>query len=134
MRKKLFTTWQRTKNVLKTSIFLTLGILLFISLLNNFLQLDYFVSLLQDNIILASLGGSLAAGNPITSYIISGELLKEGVSLAVITAFILTWVTVGIAQLPAESMLLGKKFAIVRNLFSFFSAIIIALIINFILF
>jgi len=48
--------------------------------------------------------------------------------LAATTAFILAWVTVGIVQLPAESMILGKRFAILRNILSFISAILIGLL------
>lgn len=70
--------------------------------------------------------GSILAGNPITSYIIGGELLEQGVSLAAVTAFIVAWVTVGLVQLPAESMLLGRRFAIVRNIVSFIFAVMIA--------
>jgi len=79
--------------------------------------------------LVSGLFGSIAAGNPITSYIIGGELLQSGVSLVVITAFLLTWVTVGIIQFPAESYLLGKRFAVIRNLIAFFSAIVIAFLV-----
>ena len=70
--------------------------------------------------------GSILAGNPITSYIIGGEMLRQGVSIVAVTAFIVAWVTVGLVQLPAEIILLGKRFAIVRNIVSFVFAIIIA--------
>ncbi len=43
-----------------------------------------------------------------------------------VTAFILAWVSVGIVQLPMESALFGKKFAITRNIVSFVTAMIIA--------
>lgn len=72
--------------------------------------------------------GSVAAGNPATSYIIGGELLNQGVSLVAVTAFILAWVTVGLIQLPAESLMLGKKFAIARNVVSFITVFIVALL------
>ncbi|KPJ56438.1 hypothetical protein AMJ49_04840 [Parcubacteria bacterium DG_74_2] len=72
--------------------------------------------------------GSIAAGNPITSYIIGGELLDQGVSLLAVTAFIFAWVSVGVVQLPAESLMLGKRFAFTRNIISFISAIIIAIL------
>lgn len=72
--------------------------------------------------------GSIASGNPITSYIIGGELLKQGVSLIAITAFILAWVSVGIIQLPAESLMLGRKFAITRNVVSFLTALVVAIL------
>jgi len=72
--------------------------------------------------------GSISGGNPLTSYIIGGELRQEGVSMLAITAFIVSWVTVGIIQLPAEAVMLGKRFAIVRNAVSFCMSIVIAII------
>ncbi len=72
--------------------------------------------------------GSILAGNPITSYILGGEFLKQGISLVAVTAFIVAWVTVGVIQLPAEGILLGKKFAITRNIVSFIFSIIVAII------
>ena len=68
------------------------------------------------------------AGNPVTSYVLGGEFLTQGVGLVAVTAFIVAWVTVGLVQLPAEALLLGKKFAVTRNIVSFFFAIIVALI------
>jgi len=72
--------------------------------------------------------GSISGGNPITSYIIGGELRQQGISMLAITAFIVAWVTVGIIQLPAESLLLGKRFAIARNAVSFCISIVIAVL------
>ena len=80
------------------------------------------------DVLIGDLVGSISAGNPITSYILGGEMLTNGVSLIAVTSFIVAWVTVGIIQLPAESMMLGKKFAIVRNALSFLFAIVIAII------
>jgi len=74
--------------------------------------------------------GSLVTGNPMNSYIIGGELLKEGVSLIAVTSFIISWTTVGIIQLPAEILMLGKRFAITRNIISFLSAILIAIFVT----
>jgi uncharacterized membrane protein YraQ (UPF0718 family) len=79
----------------------------------------------RDALIGASLG-SIAAGHPVVSYLLGGELLKSGVSLVAVTAFIVSWVTVGIVQLPAEALMLGTRFAIYRNLICFFSAVAIA--------
>ncbi len=70
--------------------------------------------------------GSVAAGHPLTSYLLGGEFLKSGVSLFAVTAFIVSWVTVGVVQLPAEILMLGARFAIYRNVICFFSAIAIA--------
>ncbi|MGD8999552.1 MAG: hypothetical protein PVF75_03985 [Granulosicoccaceae bacterium] len=78
-----------------------------------------------DALIGASLG-SVAAGHPLASYLLGGELLKGGVSLVAVTAFIVSWVTVGVVQLPAEVLMLGARFAIYRNVICFFSAVAIA--------
>jgi uncharacterized membrane protein YraQ (UPF0718 family) len=59
--------------------------------------------------------GSLFAGNPISSYIIGAQMLDVGVSIVAVTAFICSWVTVGLVQLPAESTALGWRFAVLRN-------------------
>jgi uncharacterized membrane protein YraQ (UPF0718 family) len=73
--------------------------------------------------------GSIAGGNPVTSYIIGGELRFQGISMLAVTAFIVAWVTVGVIQLPAEALMLGKRFAFARNGISFVMAIVIAVII-----
>ncbi len=107
-----------------------LGVILLMGLVNALIPKSFYASIFTknffiDSIIGASLG-SIMSGNPITSYILSGEFLQQGVSLLAVTAFLLAWVTVGIIQLPAEAMILGKKFALLRNLLSFLSAIVIA--------
>jgi hypothetical protein len=78
-----------------------------------------------DTLLGASIG-SIAAGHPLASYLLGGELLGGGVSLIAVTALVVTWVTVGIVQLPAESLLLGTRFAVYRNIISFIAAISIA--------
>ncbi|MGD8581919.1 MAG: hypothetical protein PVG12_09675 [Gammaproteobacteria bacterium] len=70
--------------------------------------------------------GSIATGHPLASYLLGGELLAGGVGLVAVTALLVSWVTVGIVQLPAEALMLGTRFAIYRNMISFCIAIIIA--------
>ena len=55
--------------------------------------------------------GSLLASNPINSYVIGNSLVGLDVSMFAVTALILTWVTVGWIQLPAEIDALGGRFA-----------------------
>lgn len=59
--------------------------------------------------------GSVSTGNAVTSYVLGGELLNQGIRLEAVTAFMVAWVTVGVVQLPAEAELLGRHFALVRN-------------------
>ena len=110
------------------------GIVMLVSLANALVPKSFYSSILtQNNFIdpfIAALIGSISAGTPVVSYIISGELLKQGISLIAVTAFLLAWVTVGTIQMPAEGLALGKRFTILRNLSSYVLAIIIAVIIG----
>lgn len=116
---------------IKSALPIMFSILLLINLANAFGK-DYYLKIFSGNLIsdsfVGALAGSFSFGIPITSYIIGGELLKEGVTLIAITAFMMTWTTVGIAMLPLESKYLGKNFAISRNLTNFIFSIIIAIL------
>ncbi len=107
------------------------GTILLFSLIITIIPKSFYLSIFKNSIfdpILGSLVGSISAGNPITSYILGGEFLEQGVGLMAVTAFLVAWVSVGVIQLPAESMILGKKFAVLRNLSSFIFAIIVAIL------
>lgn len=111
---------------------LIFGTILLVSLMVTLIPKSFYLVIFQKNTvidpIIGSAIGSVSAGNPLVSYIIGGELLDKGVSLIAVTAFIVAWVTVGFVQLPAESMILGKKFAFARNILSFIFAIFVALL------
>ncbi|KPJ74440.1 hypothetical protein AMJ52_00595 [candidate division TA06 bacterium DG_78] len=111
---------------------LIFGMILLISLISNLIPKSFYSNIFRDNFlfdaILGSVIGSISTGPPITSYILGGEFLKEGVSLIAVTAFMVAWVTVGIIQFPAESIILGMKFAITRNITSFIFSIVVAII------
>lgn len=81
--------------------------------------------------LLAAAVGSVALGHPLASYLLGGEMLKGGVGLTAVTALIVSWVTVGIIQIPAEAMILGTRFAVYRNLISFLAAIAISFLTTF---
>ena len=121
---------KKTTNALKNTFPSLLGVLLLIAVVQQFdiskLSHLFIGNPLWDSTI-GSIIGSVAAGNPITSYVIGGELLEEGVSIFAVTAFVLAWVTVGVVQFPAESIILGRRFALVRNLSSFILAILVSM-------
>jgi len=116
---------------------LILGMLLFISLISTLVPRSFYAKIFCNNAILDSIIGSaigsISTGPPITSYILGGEFLKGGVSIIGVTAFMVAWVTVGLVQFPVESIILGTKFALVRNIISFISSIIVAIITVFLL-
>jgi len=70
--------------------------------------------------------GGISVGQPFLSYAIGGELLHDGVSLYAVTAFILSFVTLGVVQLPLEWSLFGTRFTVLRNLLSLLFAFLIS--------
>ncbi len=108
------------------------GTILLVSLVSSIIPKSFYISVFSKNIILdsfiGSVVGSISMGTPIASYIFGGEMLAQGISLIAVTSFLVAWVTVGVIQLPAESQILGKKFALIRNISAFVLAIIVAVI------
>jgi uncharacterized membrane protein YraQ (UPF0718 family) len=107
------------------------GVILLMGLFQVFVTQEMIASvftgqMLRDTFI-GTVIGSISAGHPITSSVIGGELLKRGVDLFAVTAFIVAWVTVGVIQYPAEASFLGRRFAALRNLLSFLLAILVAM-------
>ena len=119
-------------NALKRSLPIIFGTILLVSLVVNLIPKSFYVQVFRGNVFIDSfvgaLAGSISTGIPVISYIIGGELLAQGISLLAVTAFLVTWVTVGVIQFPAEAFLLGKRFAITRNVISFIFAIIVAIL------
>lgn len=127
----LASLWSGFKSMLRAcSIILTVVMLL--GLFRTYVPVSQLRPILRGNealgVIIGTGVGSIATGNAITSYIIGGELLTQGTGLQTVTAFIVAWVTVGIIQLPAESAMLGRRFAVARNLSSAVLTIIVSLV------
>jgi predicted Fe-Mo cluster-binding NifX family protein len=124
-------------NQIKNMLPIMTGVIFLVGLFNAFVSKDSLTpffsgSMWRDSLCGACIG-SLFAGNPINSYIIGGQMLELGVSLVAVTAFICSWVTVGLIQFPTESAALGWKFAFVRNLSCFGLSIAISFVMMFIL-
>jgi len=114
------------------SLPILVGVLLLVGLFTVVVPGEAFARAFSGNAVIdpliGALLGSAATGNPVTSYVISGELLNIGVSMSAVLAFIMSWVTVGLVQLPAESLMLTRRFAISRNLVSYAMAVAVALL------
>ena len=114
-----------------------ISVVFLVGLFSAFISREFLASLFSGSMWWDSLWGasigSVFAGNPINSYIIGGQLLELGVSLVAVTAFLCSWVNVGLLQLPAEIAALGWKFAVVRNLSCFGLSMAISFVMMFIL-
>ena len=69
----------------------------------------------------------------ILAFPLSASLLENGASIITVSTFIMALTMVGMITLPLEIKELGKRFALLRNVFSFIIAIIIAYIMGLIL-
>lgn len=107
-----------------------LGVVLLVGLFQTFVSEAWMSSLFAgrplSDAFVGAVFGSVLAGNPVNSYVIGKGLLEVGVGLAGVTGFILTWVTVGVVQVPAEVAALGLRFALARAAVAFALSIPIA--------
>jgi uncharacterized membrane protein YraQ (UPF0718 family) len=134
MNKRIREAVKKSWEGISNSLPLMLGTIMLVSLASLIPKSSY-TFIFRGNftdVIIGSLIGSVSAGNPINSYILGGELLNQGISLIAVTSFLVSWVTVGLIQIPAESMILGKRFALLRNTLSLIFSIIVSVITVFI--
>lgn len=106
------------------------GVILLVGLFQAFLSKDWvssvFVGYPPFDAFFGAVFGSILAGNPVNSYVVAKGLLDVSVGLAGVTALILTWVTVGLVQLPAEIAALGLRFGVGRAVMAFLLSIPVA--------
>jgi uncharacterized membrane protein YraQ (UPF0718 family) len=136
---------QKTKEVLKATFkifYVILPVLIFVfvlmGLIEAYVSRETIVSILGQKsgmlgILYAEIVGSIALFMPPAVFPFGGYLLKNGASYGSIAGFIFTAILIGITTLPLEFKLLGKRFTIFRNIFTFVLAFFIALLMEVIL-
>ena len=80
------------------------------------------------SVLLASFIGSITLMPGFVAFPLCGILLNKGVPYMVLSAFATTLMMVGIVTFPIEKEYFGVKVTIIRNIISFFIALIIAII------
>jgi len=113
-------------------------IIIFIGFLLGFLPPDIISRIVGEQagflgILVTAVLGSVLFIPALISFPLAASLLNGGASIMSVAAFITTLTMVGIVTLPLEIKEMGKKLTILRNVFSFVFAIIIALIMGVIL-
>jgi len=76
---------------------------------------------------IAALIGSVTLMPGFIAFPLCGMLLKQGILYMVLSAFTTTLMMVGILTFPVEKAYFGKKVTVIRNIFSFLIALIVAL-------
>ncbi len=128
MKTKLF----KTAKALVKNMPIMFSVILLLGIVKEFITFDKVATLFTSNTLIdtgiGSLVGSIFAGNSMNSYIIARELQVAGISLYAITAFLISWVTVGLLQAPIEAKMFGTSFAVKRNILSAILAMVVSLI------
>ena len=129
-KKKLLSSSRKTLVIFRRLLPILVAVLMIASLVVELIPKLISMGVLGHGVLLDMLAadtvGSVAAAQPVVSYILAGELQKAGIGLYAVTTFVVSWVTVGIIPLPAEAAMLGWRFAIWRNVVSFFMALVVS--------
>jgi uncharacterized membrane protein YraQ (UPF0718 family) len=132
LRSRFIASLEKSGRTMARLLPIIIGMVMLLSIFNTMIPKSFYITLFRKNLLLdsiiGSVIGSISAGNPLTSYILGGEFLKNGVSISAVTAFLVAWVTVGMIQLPVEMVILGRRFAVARNLTAFIFAILVGIL------
>jgi uncharacterized membrane protein YraQ (UPF0718 family) len=130
---------QRTKEALKATfkiLYTILPVLIFVFVLMGLIQAyvsrETIAAILGKEtgvigILYAELVGSVALFLPPAVFPFGGYLHDNGAAYGPIAGFIFTAILIGVTTLPLEFKLLGKRFTIARNIFTFVIAFFLAL-------
>jgi uncharacterized membrane protein YraQ (UPF0718 family) len=136
---------QRTKEAIRATVkifYVVMPVLIFVFVLMGLIQAyvsrETIASILGQKsgilgIISAEIVGCVALFMPPAVFPFGGYLLKNGASYGSIAGFVFTAILIGITTLPLEFKLLGRRFTIFRNIFTFVLAFFIALLMEVIL-
>lgn len=86
---------------------------------------NHLLSLLNGGLV-----GAIAIGPPVAAFPIAGSFIDTGAWPPAAAAFIVSWVSVGVVTLPVEAHVFGWRFALWRNVITFFAALLIGLLIG----
>lgn len=117
------------KNIFPT--FITM--LIFISIILFLFPDEVILNYLGNNskfisVLLASFLGSITLMPGFVAFPLCGILLTKGVPYMVLSAFTTTLMMVGIITFPIEKEYFGVKVTIIRNIISFFIALLVAVV------
>ncbi len=114
-----------------------LTMLIFVSVLLYLFPDDLIVKYLGSgtkyiSTLLASIIGSITLMPGFIAFPLAGILRQQGVSYMVLSAFTTTLMLVGIITFPIEKEYFGVNVTLIRNIFSYIIALIVALITGFV--
>ncbi len=82
---------------------------------------------------LAAVIGAITLIPSLIAFPLAGSLLRSGSTVMTIAAFITSLMMVGVVTAPMEIKYLGKRFTLMRNVFGFLAALLLAFLMGIIL-
>jgi len=134
MKEKIKKSLIKTFEGFKINISIIIAILLFISIIQNYIPHFFYQNLKNDfiSVLFVGIFGGVSAWNPINSYIIAWEMWNIEQNALIISVFLIARVTVWFVQIPAETYYFWKKYALVKNIINFIFSFIWGYIIYYI--
>ncbi|MCK5148123.1 permease [bacterium] len=132
----------KTKKALKVALKsfikmlpMVLMIIIFIGLLLGLLEPEKISQFIGEQagwggFFLIAVAGTIMHIPSLLSFPLAASLLEGGAAVTSVAVFITTLTMIGVVMLPLEIQVMGKKFALLRNGFSFIVAVLIALILG----
>jgi len=137
-KNKTINSIKMSSGLMKSMIGEIIGILFLIGLILTFIPPDTIRHYLGGanvffSTVISAFVGSITLIPAFVAFPLVGSLINAGASIIPVVAFLTTLTMVGIVTFPLERREFGLKFALTRNILSFGSAIVIALIMGVIL-
>lgn len=129
---------RKSKGMMKNMIGDIIGIIFMIGLILTFIPPETIERVLGSgntlvSTIVAALAGSITLIPAFVAFPLVGSFVDAGASIVPGVAFLTTLTMVGVVTFPLEKKEFGTKFAVTRNILSFFAAISIAILMGVIL-
>ena len=135
---KTFAAMKKTKKMMGNMIGEIIGIIFIIGLVLTLVPPESIKTVLGSSnagiaTVIAALVGSITLIPAFVAFPLVGSFVDVGASIIPAVAFLTTLTMVGVVTFPLEKKEFGTKFALTRNLLSFVSAIVIAIVMGVIL-
>ena len=117
---------------------IVLIIVIVVGLLLGFISSDQISQIIGNQsgpsgVVLIGAAGAVLHIPALMAVTLASSLLENGASITAVAAFLTTLTMIGMITLPLEIKELGKKMAVLRNVFSFIAALMIAFLMGMLL-
>ncbi|PKM58189.1 MAG: permease [Firmicutes bacterium HGW-Firmicutes-3] len=137
-KEKTFEAMKKSKKMMGSMLGEIVGIIFIIGIVLTFIPPESIKSVLgSENTVMATfvaaIAGSVTLIPAFVAFPLIGSFIDVGASIIPAVAFLTTLTMVGVVTFPLEKKEFGFKFAILRNVFSFIAALLIAAVMGVIL-